>query len=105
AADDMRHKLTLPFRASEAYPRQGGGMDRAASVPRGSWPMISRGFGLLAALAAFTLAGLGDVSAPAVARPREGHLRIGGVLFGVFRGPLWAAFSEELRKLGYVVGQ
>ena len=67
--------------------------------------MISRGFGLLAALAALTLAGLGDVSAPAVAQPREGHFRVGVLVFGVFRGPLWTAFAEELRKLGYVEGQ
>jgi putative ABC transport system substrate-binding protein len=67
--------------------------------------MISRGFGLLAALAALTLAGLGDVSAPAVAQPREGHFRVGVLVFGVFRGPLWGAFVEELRKLGYVESQ
>jgi ABC-type uncharacterized transport system substrate-binding protein len=67
--------------------------------------MISRGFGLLAALAALTLAGLGDVSAPAVAQTREGHFRVGVLVFGVFRGPLWTAFAEELRRLGYVVGQ
>jgi putative ABC transport system substrate-binding protein len=67
--------------------------------------MISHRFRLLAALAALSFAGLGDVSAPAVAQPREGHFRVGVLVFGVFRGPLWAAFAEELRKLGYVVGQ
>ena len=67
--------------------------------------MISRRFSLQAALAALTLAGPVAVSAPAVAQPREGHFRIGVLVFGVFRGPLWTAFAEELPKLGYVVGQ
>src|SRR5438034_7187343 len=102
----MRHQLTPPFGASEAYARAGNRRLSARLVRRkvrGS--MISRGFGLLAALAAFTLAGLGDVSAPAMAQPREGHFRVGVLVFGVFRGPLWSAFVEELRQLGYAEGQ
>jgi putative ABC transport system substrate-binding protein len=67
--------------------------------------MISHRFRLLAALATLSFAGLVVVSAPAVAQPREGHFRVGVLVFGVFRGPLWTAFAEELRKLGYVVGQ
>jgi len=67
--------------------------------------MISHRFRLLAAIAALSFAGLVVVSAPSVAQPREGHFRVGVLVFGVFRGPLWAAFAEELRKLGYVVGQ
>src|SRR3984893_17197926 len=45
------------------------------------------------------------VSAPGAAQLREGHFRIGVLVFGVFRGPLWGAFAEELRKLGYVEGR
>ena len=67
--------------------------------------MIRRRSGLLVALAALTFAGLGVVSAPAVAQLREGHFRVRVLVFGVFRGPLWTAFAEELRRLGYVEGQ
>ena len=67
--------------------------------------MINHRYRLLAALAALSFAGLVVVSAAAVAQPREGHFRIGVLVFGVFRGPLWGAFVEELRKLGYVEGQ
>jgi putative ABC transport system substrate-binding protein len=67
--------------------------------------MISHRFRLLAALAALSFAGLVVVSAPVVAQPPDGHFRIGVLVFGVFRGPLWSAFVEELRKLGYVDGQ
>ena len=57
--------------------------------------MISHRFRLLAALAALSFAGLVVVSAPAVAQPREGHFRVGVLVFGVFRGPLWTAFAQE----------
>jgi putative ABC transport system substrate-binding protein len=67
--------------------------------------MIRRRFGLFATVAALTLGGLVAVSAPAAAQPREGYFRVGVLVFGVFRGSLWSAFAEELRKLGYVVGQ
>ena len=70
--------------------------------------MISRRFGALVMLAAVTLAGLLAVSVSAVAQPRKGNFRIGILVFSSFRGPagtLWAAFTDELRKLGYVEGQ
>jgi putative ABC transport system substrate-binding protein len=66
--------------------------------------MISRRATLLAALAALSLEG-SAFSAPASAQLREGHFRIGVLVFGVFRGPLWTAFVEELRKFGYVEGR
>jgi len=66
--------------------------------------MISRRSGLLAAAAALTLTTLA-LSAPASAQLREGRFRIGVLVFGVFRGPLWGGFVDELRKLGYVEGQ
>jgi putative ABC transport system substrate-binding protein len=64
--------------------------------------MKTRRSGLLAALAALALITL---AGPAAAQLREGHFRIGVLVFGVFRGPLWTAFAEELRSLGYVEGQ
>jgi putative ABC transport system substrate-binding protein len=69
--------------------------------------MISRRSGFLAALAALILPGLVAVSAPVLAQPRPGHFRIGILVFSSFRGPagtLWTAFTDELRKLGYVEG-
>jgi putative tryptophan/tyrosine transport system substrate-binding protein len=66
--------------------------------------MVSRRSGLFAALAVPALMGLA-LSVPAAAQLREGHFRIGVLVFSSFRGPLWAAFTDELRKLGYVEGQ
>jgi len=66
--------------------------------------MISRRSGLLAAAAALTLTTLA-LSAPVSAQLREGRFRIGVLVFGVFRGPLWGAFVEELPKLGFVEGR
>src|SRR6266436_1659724 len=101
----MRHQLTPPFCAAEAYPRPGTGDRPRHGLGQEVHPsIISRRSGLLAAAAALTLTTLA-LSAPASARLREGRFRIGVLVFGVFRGPLWTAFAEELRRLGYVVGQ